>query len=150
MDVIIFAARYIDIIDFHDYTDLPNITTMALAHSLTGKPIVNGEFSFTAVDSNMPNTHGARAGKPELTQTARASKFTAYATLLVSQPYAIGFGWWNWVDEPSTGRWPDGENSNYGVVALSDDVYSLLGDAFTQFALKCDELHAGSASAADL
>ena len=150
MEVMIVAARYIDILDFHDYSDLPDIATMALAHSLTGKPIVNGEFSFTAVDSNMPNTHGARAGNPEPTQTDRARKFTAYATLLMSQSYAIGFGWWNWVDEPSTGRWPDGENSNYGVVALSDDVYSILGDAFTQFALKCDELHAGSASAADL
>ena len=102
------------------------------------------------MDSNLPNTHGARAGHPEPTQTDRARKFTAYATLLLSQPWAIGFGWWNWVDEPSTGRWPDGENSNYGVTSLADDVYSVLGDAFATFNAGADALHAASGRRGDL
>lgn len=142
MKVILTASKYVDLIDFHDYSDLPDVDFMEQAHIATGKPIVNGEFSFTALDSNMPNTHGARAGHPELTQTDRARKFTAYATLLLSKPWAIGFGWWNWVDEPSTGRWPDGENSNYGVVNLADDVYTELGAAFSAFAEGADALHA--------
>jgi hypothetical protein len=167
------ASKYVDMLDFHDYSDLPDVAEMARMHALTGLPIVNGEFSFTAVDSNMPNTHGARAGHPEATQTDRARKFEAYASLLMAQPWALGFGWWkcvasprvysrpriliippppppplrSWVDEPSTGRWPDGENSNYGVIALSDDTYTLLGDAFTRFALTCDQLHAAGAAA---
>lgn len=140
--VILTASKYIDIIDFHDYSDLPDVDFMQKVHDATGKPIVNGEFSFTALDSNMPNTKGARAGHPELTQTDRARKFTAYATELLSRPWAVGFGWWNYVDEPSSGRWPDGENSNYGVITLADDVYSELGAAFTAFAAGADALHA--------
>ena len=59
--------------------------------------------------------------------------------------------WWNWVDEPATGRWPDGENSNYGVITLADDVYSTLGDAFIAFSTGADALHAASGTrAADL
>ena len=132
------------VIDFHDYSDLPDVAFMERAHIATGRPIVNGEFSFTAVDSNMPNTRGARAFLAEKTQTARAEKFSAYATTLLSQPWAIGFGWWNFVDEPSSGRWPDGENSNYGVVNLADDVYSELARAFRNFAARANALHAAS------
>ena len=144
------ARQGADLLDFHDYADLPNVNLMEMAHQLTGLPIVNGEFSFTAVDSNMPNTHGARAGHPEPTQTDRARKFTAYATLLLSQPWAVGFGWWNWVDEPATGRWPDGENSNYGVVSLAEDAYTVLGGAFAAFNAAADALHAASGKHGDL
>jgi hypothetical protein len=151
LPVMLAAARQgVDLLDFHDYSDLPDVALMERAHQLTGLPIVNGEFSFTAVDSNMPNTHGARAGHPEPTQTDRARKFTAYATLLLSQPWAIGMGWWNWVDEPATGRWPDGENSNYGVISLADDTYTVLGDAFTAFNAGADALHAASGRRGDL
>jgi hypothetical protein len=40
-------------------------------------------------------------------------------------------GWWNFVDEPATGRWPDGENSNYGLFTLADDTYSILASTMT-------------------
>ena len=79
-------------------------------HNVSGKPVILGEFSFTAADSNMPNTHGARAGHPERTQTKRTAKYQAYVRQLIAAPYILGYGWWNSYDEPSTGRWPDGEN----------------------------------------
>ena len=104
------AAKHCDFLDQHDYGDLPDLGRLQAMHQATGKPIILGEFSFTAADSNMPNTHGARAGRPERTQTGRAVKYQAFAEALVKAPFILGYGWWNSFDEPSTGRWPDGEN----------------------------------------
>ena len=124
--IVTAAAKYCDFIDQHDYGDLPDINWLSEIYNLTGKPVVVGEFSFTGLDSNMPNTRGARAGHPSLTQTIRANQYNAFVQSLITQPYVVGYGWWQYMDEPSTGRWPDGEDSNYGIVNLADDEYSIL------------------------
>ena len=84
------AAKHCDFLDQHDYGDLPDLAGLAAMHRATGKPIVLGEFSFTAADSNMPNTHGARAGRPERTQTGRTAKYRAYAEAVVRAPFMLG------------------------------------------------------------
>ena len=97
---------------------------LSTIHNLTNLPLLLGEWSFMAFDSNLPNTHGARScgdvtqrtcrGRPNsvlTTQKQRASGFTNFVTELMSLPYAVGYHWWQWADEPATGRWPDGENS---------------------------------------
>ena len=138
------AAKHVDFIDQHDYGDLPNISWI---HELTGLPVILGEMSFTAADSNLPNTHGARAGRPEVTQTRRAAKYFAYMQALLPQPYVLGVGWWNFVDEPATGRWPDGENSNYGLRTLADDTYEILVAAMKEVHALAPGWHAaGTAS----
>lgn len=81
--ILVVAARYCDVLDVHDYGDLPNIAAMRQTYALTGKPFLLGEFSFTASDSNMPNSVGARAGNPSTTQTQRAAMYEKYATALV-------------------------------------------------------------------
>ena len=44
-------------LDFHSYEDLPQMDLLAHVHNTTGKPILLGEFSFIAWDSNsnLPN-----------------------------------------------------------------------------------------------
>jgi len=142
-NVIKALIPYVDVIDQHGYDDLPP-SSLASTHQLTGKPVYVGEFSFTAIDSNMPNSRGARAGNPFATQTQRAAAYIRYVTALLKQPYALGYHWWQWADEPSTGRWPDGEDSNYGVVSICDDPYQVLTEAMTTFNAQAQVLHASS------
>lgn len=78
----------------HDYGDLPNMTALALVAATTRGAVVLGEFSFTAADSNVPNTHGARANHPCTTQTQRTAMYAAYARTLITAPFMIGYGWW--------------------------------------------------------
>lgn len=141
-EIVTAAAKYCDFIDQHDYSDLPPMDWLTQIYNLTGKPVVVGEYSFTAADSNLPNTVGARAGNPASTQTKRTAMYEAYASLLIPAPYIIGYGWWNFVDEPSTGRWPDGEDSNYGLVSLADDPYSLLTQRMTEIHASMAQWHA--------
>ena len=53
----------------------------------------------------------------------------------------VGYGWWNFVDEPSTGRWPDGENSNYGLRTLADDPYTILTGTMARVHAGAKDLH---------
>ena len=53
-----------------------------------------------------------------------------------------GWHWWQWVDEPRGGRWPDGENSNYGVVDINDEPYAALGDAMRTANHAAEAVHA--------
>eukprot|EP01121_Diplochlamys_sp_Union-15-3_P002159 TRINITY_DN11881_c0_g1_i1.p1 TRINITY_DN11881_c0_g1~~TRINITY_DN11881_c0_g1_i1.p1 ORF type:complete len:447 (-),score=80.03 TRINITY_DN11881_c0_g1_i1:101-1441(-) len=131
---------YVDVIDQHGYDDYPPGNLEHL-HQLSGKPIIVGEFSFTAIDSNLPNTRGARAGNPYATQNERANGFTRYVTALLKYPFALGYHWWQYADEPSSGRWPDGEDSNYGVVAIDDDPYQVLTTEMTKFNAQAQDLH---------
>ena len=55
------TAQYIDVFDYHDYGDDPPIAILQTVHSVTGLPLLLGEWSFTAFDSNMPNTGGSRS-----------------------------------------------------------------------------------------
>ena len=76
------------------------------------------EFSFKAMDSGLPNTRGA--GAPVETQEDRAYHFEQYVTEFMRLPYAVGFHWFEYADEPAEGRF-DGENSNYGLVNIKDE-----------------------------
>ena len=54
----------------------------------------------------------------------------------------------SWVDETAGGRWPRGENSNYGLVRLDNSAYSDLTAAMTRANAAAPELHAAAAAAA--
>ena len=73
----------VDVFNFHDYSDVPPADELQRVFDITNIPVMVGEFSFTAADSNLPNTHGARScpdrtgrkclpGRPFRTQTQRA------------------------------------------------------------------------------
>jgi hypothetical protein len=134
---------YVDVIDLHSYADKPPIEFINHIWNLTHKPIMLGEFSFTAVDSNMPNTVGARAGNPFATQSQRTAAYLGYVKPLLSLPFVVGYHWWQWADEPSSGRWWDGEDSNYGLVHIDDEAYELLTDAMTTANAQANTWHKG-------
>jgi len=141
--VIKALVPYVDVVDVHSYTTNAPLERLAHTYALSKKPIILGEFSFTAVDSNLPNTRGARSGIANTTQSDRARAYRNYVEPLLKVPYVIGYHWWQWADEPSTGRWPDGENSNYGLVHIDDDVYAALTSEMTTVNRNAEAWHSG-------
>ncbi len=101
----------------------PDFTAFA---RLTKKPLMITEFSFRSVDSGMPNTYPpGLAVQPRVpTQKARADRYTRYVQLWMSQPFFVGYHWFEWADEPAEGRF-DGENGNYGLVNIRDEPYDV-------------------------
>lgn len=84
-----------------------------------GKPIVIGEFHFGALDRGMFHT-GLRAAA---NQKERAECYERYVRSVASHPAFVGCHWFQYVDEPVTGRWFDGENYNIGFVDVTDTPY---------------------------
>ena len=83
------------------------------------KPILIGEFHFGALDRGMFHTGLVATDNQE----ARAAQYHAYVKSVAEHPAFVGCHWFQYVDEPITGRWFDGENYNIGFVTVTDTPY---------------------------
>lgn len=98
-------------------------------NDITGKPVINSEIHFRALDSGLPNTVPSPLLMPVyLTQWSRANNFYKMMIKFIEKPYAIGYHWYTYMDEPRTGRAGDGENSNIGIVNVKDKPYEILAN----------------------
>ena len=139
--VVAAAAKYVDVISFNCYALDPRQAIDR--YSVFGKPLIIGEFSFRGRDSGLPNTRGA--GKVVDTQADRAAAFKEFVTLGLRCPNLVGYHWFEHADEPKEGRF-DGENSNYGVVNIRDEVYVELTRAMTEINAQAETLHESPAA----
>ena len=93
---------------------------------IAGTPIMIGEFSYRAADASLPNT--LPPFFPTLpTQVERAQKLGTYLRRVLARPYLVGAHWFQYMDQPATGR-PDGENQNFGLVNIQDDLWPEVTD----------------------
>lgn len=127
-DAVLRGSRAADIVSVNIYAFDPRPLVEHM-FQVAGKPVMITEFAFRAEDSGLPNTQGA--GPKVASQQARAKAYTDYVTRLESLPEAVGYHWFEWVDEPREGRF-DGENSNYGLVDIHDSPYKEFVEAVKQ------------------
>jgi agarase len=113
---------------------------LKMQYNASRAPILITEWSFRSRDSGLPNTEGA--GPVVATQADRADKYREYMTDLLAQPYVVGAHWFEYVDEPAEGRF-DGENSNYGVVNIHDDPYTVFDAVVKQVNAQVYKIHGG-------
>lgn len=90
-----------------------------------GKPIIIGEFHFGALDRGMFHTGLVATAN----QKERAESYVRYVRSVVDHPGFVGCHWFQFVDEPNTGRWFDGENYNIGFLDVTDSPYPEMVDA---------------------
>lgn len=111
-------------------------------HEIAKKPLMITEFSFRGMDSGMPNTYPPPILiQPTVaTQKIRADKFEECATTWMSQPYFLGYHWFQYMDEPKNGRF-DGEDGNYGLVNINDEPYTEFVDRFKAMNARAWTLH---------
>jgi hypothetical protein len=143
-DAVIRSARGLDVVSVNIYDFDPRPVAKRVIE-LTGRPIMVTEFAFRATDSGLPNTRGAGPRVPS--QQARAKAFADYVERLLSLPEAVGYHWFEWVDEPKEGRF-DGEDSNYGLVNINDEPYKEFVKAAKEVNAKAVEMHKKSAPSA--
>jgi hypothetical protein len=100
------------------------------------KPFIIGEFHFGALDRGMFHTGLV----PTENQDARAAAYTNYFTSMITCPQYVGAHWFQYIDEPITGRSYDGENYNIGLVDVTDTPYPELTKAAQEINRKAYEL----------
>jgi agarase len=111
-----------------------------------GQPVIVSEYGFHALDgrSGNRNTFGFPAQVAD--QAARAAGYRDMTTRLARVPYVIGADWFQWMDEPPSGRLRDGEDVNFGVVDVTDRPYETLVEAVRSTTPRLNGLHARGTS----
>lgn len=106
--------------------------------NFTGLPIIIGEFHF--------GTPG-RGLAPGLAQTLnheeRGVAYRYYVENAAAHHSVVGTHWFQWWDQPSTGRY-DGENYNIGFVNVTDVPYTELVEAAKATHQRIKDIHLGN------
>jgi agarase len=117
-EVLEAAAEFVDVISFNIYQTKIDPARWAFLNDLD-KPVIIGEFHFGALDRGMFHTGLVAATDQE----NRATMFKTYLRSVVDHPSFVGAHWFQYTDQPLTGRTLDGENYNIGFVTVTDDPY---------------------------
>ncbi|OOG38460.1 beta-agarase [Rhodanobacter sp. C06] len=115
-EAIAACARYCDVVSFNIYADEPQHGFDAAAMRRLDKPVIISEFHFGSGDCGP-------FGKGVVSVWNEAQRGPAYARYLqaaASDPDIVGAHWFEYVDEPVTGRLLDGENGHFGLVGITD------------------------------
>ena len=117
------ASRHFDVFSMNSYGEEVNRANVEAAYRITEKPIVIGEFHF-----GTPG-RGLAAGLVQTkNQEERGVAYRYYVENAAAHPAIIGVHWFEWLDEPNTGRF-DGENYNIGMIDVTDRPYAEFVDA---------------------
>jgi len=134
------AATHCDVVSFNKYNT--SIRNLNLPDGLD-RPIIIGEFHFPAWDRSF----AANAGCSRLCEVQRANSYWYYLTGALDNPLIVGTHWFQYLDQPLTGR-GDGENFPVGFVDVTDTPYDALTKVTRELGdnLYTRRLHASSAS----
>jgi hypothetical protein len=131
------ASKSFDIYSLNNYAYAVNADEIEKIRTQIDRPILIGEFHF--------GTPG-RGMTPGLKQTAnqeeRGVAYRYYVENAAADPSIVGTHWFQWLDEPNTGRF-DGENYNIGFVDVADRPYPELVAAAQATHRRLLEVHSG-------
>jgi hypothetical protein len=120
---IVKASALFDVYSLNSYAYSVNQREVDKVRESIDRPIVIGEFHFGTPGRGMP---------PGLKQTSsqeeRGVAYRFYVENAAADPSIIGTHWFEWIDEPASGRF-DGENYNIGLVDVTDQPYRELVEA---------------------
>ena len=110
------AAKYCDVVSYNLYQ-----RDVSRFHFNGGAdvPLIIGEFHFGALDRGMFHTGLV----PVADQNARAKAYQEYVEGALRHPNFVGCHWFQYQDEPTTGRVYDEENYQIGFVDIADTPY---------------------------
>jgi len=136
-DEIILASKGFDVFSFNNYGYTVNPNTITRIYDLTGLPMIIGEFHF-----GVPERGRAPGLAQTVNQEERGVAYRYYVENAAANPAIIGTHWFQWIDQPPTGR-NDGENYNIGFVDVTDRPYNELVSAAKETFRRLFEVHSG-------
>lgn len=122
--VVAAAGASCDVISFNLYR--AGVADFAPGCPLPDRPLLVSEFHTGAADRGLPRG-GLVHSVPG--QAERAGRYAAYVAGALRHPAIVGTHWFQYRDEPATGRKLDGENFQIGFVDVADRPYPELVDA---------------------
>lgn len=116
------ASKYCDVISFNIYEY--SVKGFKI-HTDIDKPALIGEFHFGTGSHGVWGV-GLRSAYDLENQAALYEQYIKDAS---THPNFVGAHWFQWADQPATGRGSDGENFRIGLVNVTDQPYQTMVDA---------------------
>lgn len=131
------VCKAFDVYSLNVYSTRASLKNLEEIYRVTGRPILVGEFHF-----GVPG-RGLAAGLVQVRdQAERGAAYRYYVEEAAAFPAFIGTSWFQWVDQPSTGRM-DGENYNIGLVDVTDRPYPEMVEAMRATHKRLQAIHSG-------
>jgi hypothetical protein len=131
------ASKRFDVYSLNAYDYAPNPARLQRIYDATGLPMLVGEFHIGTPGRGMaPGLRQARS------EAERGVAYRYYVENAAAFPAMIGTHWFQWLDEPVTGRM-DGENYNIGMLDVTDIPYTGLLEGLLAAHRRLYEVHSG-------
>lgn len=110
------CAQYCDVLSFNFYTREPQHGYDFAALRALDKPVLVSEFHFGSRDRGSFWGGVSEVYKEE----QRATAYAHFLKQALAEPLIVGVHWFQYLDQPVTGRLLDGENGHLGLVGITD------------------------------
>jgi hypothetical protein len=137
------CRQHFDVFSFNCYDLKPDEGMMTRTMTLTGLPMMIGEYHFGTVDRGM-----AQSLWQVDSQQQRGVAYRYYTEQAYAHPGLIGTAYFQWCDQDLTGRF-DGENYNCGLVDVTDRPYPHQIEAMKATAARLFDIHSGATPPVD-
>jgi hypothetical protein len=117
-EVVDACARHCDVISVNLYSRHPTAPGFERLPSID-KPVLLTEFHFGSTDTGFLDPGLVDVG----TDAERGPAYRTYVTEAATSPFIVGAHWFQYVDQPVSGRLRDGEDSHIGLVSAADVPY---------------------------
>lgn len=135
-EVIRACAANSDVVSFNYYGMNIDRKEYDKYQNIAHKPFLMGEFGFDSLDCGLQT-----AFVPVADQKQRGKAYSSYMEQLAALPYFIGGHYFQYIDEPITGRVPDRETAFNGLVSVTDTPYTSLVEQAKQSNQRVYEIH---------
>ncbi|WP_460042368.1 beta-agarase [Pseudomonas sp. S2_H01] len=113
------CAKFCDVLSFNLYTPKPQDGVDFAKLRVLDKPMLVSEFHFGSRDRG-PFWGGAMEVARE---EYRGPAYSNFLKSALAEPSIVGVHWFQYLDQPATGRMLDGENGHLGLVGITDVPY---------------------------
>jgi hypothetical protein len=127
-EIVKAAAEYTDVISFNVYRTEVSDSEFGYLQQVN-RPVIIGEFHFAAQDRGMFGSGQLKAAD----QHDKGMKYVHYMNSVLANPHFVGAHWFQYTDQPTTGRAWDGENNNIGFVSITDAPHTEFIEVVRQF-----------------
>jgi hypothetical protein len=142
-EAVMKAARGFDVFSVNIYSYGPDRAKLDRLYALVQRPILIGEFHIGTPERGL-----APGLVQAANQTERGAAYRYYVEQCAAHPAMIGTHWFQWLDQPATGR-NDGENYNIGFIDVTDRPYAELVAAAKLTHDRLLEVHRGTTPPVD-
>jgi hypothetical protein len=113
-EVIAACAPHVDVMSLNHYRRGPDAAMLERIYAMAQKPLFIGEYGHNSLDEGL-----LTAAVPVASESERGTGFRYYTEQLAALPYVVGGHYFQYWDEPITGR-SDSETAYNGFVNVAD------------------------------